>query len=385
MIAPVAEWLMTYFVHSSVLLLLVAGLDRFTRNESALERLWRIALVGPILSTTVLGMTSSRIGLWLFPDSGFGRLAAGSRQILLAPEQGSWSSSVIVGMGLALWAIVVLLGLAQLLLGHLKLARLLRGRTPVFLASRSSVFLARGLRTPVALLSGEVCLPPAALQCLSDEELDAVLVHEQEHVRRRDPLWLILNSVVCRVLFFQPLNWVAARRLRGLAEFLCDATAARRTSPVAVASALATVSTWIGRERLMATGMASTESFTIIRVKRILSGEAVHRPAGGIVPVAGVFLLGLSILGPGVALERGGPRVPYTIAAVDDGGPFTVTIDRGKVTGMTMNGLPVAAAAIEQEGNHVRVAESGRVPLTLTLTENGGMHWTSRPNSISQD
>ena len=102
--------------------------------------------------------------------------------------------------------------------------------------------------------------------------------------------------------------------------------------------------------------------------------------------MAGVFLLGLSMLGPGVALERrGGPAVPYTIAANDDGGPFTVTIDRGQVTGVTMNGVPVPTAAIEQEGNRVRVAEPGRASLMLTLTENGGMHWTSRPVSISSD
>ena len=379
MISQVAEWLLTYFIHSSVLLLLVAGLDRFTRNESALERLWRIALVGPILSTTLLGITTSWIGPMLFPGSGVGRLAAESRQILLAPEQGSWSSTVIIAIGLALWAIVALLGLAQLLLGHLKLARLLRGRTPVLLASRSRVFVAPGLRTPVALLSGDLCLPPAALQYLSDEELDAVLVHEQEHVYRRDPFWLILNSLICRVLFFQPLNWIAVRRLRGLAEFLCDASAARRTSPVAVASALATVSAWIGRDRLMATGMASAESLTLARVKRLLSGELGPKPAGRIVPVAGVFVIGLALLGPGVAVERDGPTVPYTIAAFDDGGPFTVTIDRGRVKGMTMNGVSVPAAAIEQDGHRVLVAEAGRVRLMLTLTNNGGMHWTSRP------
>jgi beta-lactamase regulating signal transducer with metallopeptidase domain len=90
----------------------------------------------------------------------------------------------------------------------------------------------------VALPSGALCLPPEAFLHLSAEELHAVLVHEQEHVRRGDPFWLILNAVICRVFFFQPLNWVAARRLRALAEFLCDAIAARRTSPVAVASAL---------------------------------------------------------------------------------------------------------------------------------------------------
>jgi hypothetical protein len=107
--------------------------------------------------------------------------------------------------------------------------------------------------------------------------------------------------------------------------------------------------------------------------------------ARSVVPVAGVFLLGLSLVGPGIVLERGGPMVPYTIAAFDDGGPFTVTIERGKVTGITMNNVPVAASAIEQRGNRVQVAPAGRAPLTLTLTDQGGMHWTSRPPAVSRN
>jgi Zn-dependent protease with chaperone function len=383
MTSRLTEWLLTYFLHSSVLLLLVAGLARFTRSPSALERLWRIALVGPILSTTLLGIVPSWISSLLSHDSAMGRLSD-SRHILLAPDQGTWSSSLGVKTGAALWAVVALAGLTQLLLGHLKLARLLRGKTPVPHPSGVKVFVAPGLRTPVALPSGRLCLPPAAFRQLSADELEAVLVHEQEHVRRRDPVWLILNSAICRVFFFQPLNWVAARRLRGLAEFLCDRTAASRTSPVAVASALVTVSGWIGRDRLLAAGMATAESLTVTRVKRILSGEAGRERAGNPVPVAGVFLLGLSMLGPGIALERGGPTMPYTIAAYDDGGPFTVTIDRGKVTGITMNNIPISASAIEQRGNRVNVASPGG-PLLLTLTEHGGMRWTSRAHPISRD
>jgi hypothetical protein len=383
-ISRLAEWLLTYLVHSTVLLVLIAGLARFTRDESALERLWRIALAGPILSTTFLVFVPSWIGSVLSSESGGGVLAAG-RQILLAPDQRSWTGRALVSGGVALWATVAILGLTQLFLGHWKLRRILRGKSRVDHPSGHRVFRAPRLHTPVALLSGELCLPPAALERLTAEELEAVVVHEQEHVRRRDPWWLLANGMICRVLFFQPWNWVAARRLRGLAEFLCDRTAARRTSPVAVASALAQVSGWIGADQVIAAGMASAESLTVTRVKRLLSGDRERAPAGRLVPLAGGFLLGLTLLGPGVALGPGGPAIPYTIAAYDDGGPFTVTINRGKVTGVTLNGFSVPAAAIEQEGNRVRVVEAGRVPLLLTLNANGGMHWTSRPGPISRD
>jgi beta-lactamase regulating signal transducer with metallopeptidase domain len=55
------------------------------------------------------------------------------------------------------------------------------------------------------------------------QQLDAVLIHEREHVRRRDSLiqWLAL---VNRPLFwFQPLSWWLERKLSVLAEEACDA------------------------------------------------------------------------------------------------------------------------------------------------------------------
>ena len=55
------------------------------------------------------------------------------------------------------------------------------------------------------------------------EQLEAVLMHEREHARRRDPLvqWLaLLNRAI---FWFHPLAWWLERRLSGLAEEACDA------------------------------------------------------------------------------------------------------------------------------------------------------------------
>ncbi len=53
-------------------------------------------------------------------------------------------------------------------------------------------------------------------------QLDAVLAHEGEHIRRRDPLfqWIALLN---RALFwFHPLAWWLERKISGLAEEACD-------------------------------------------------------------------------------------------------------------------------------------------------------------------
>ncbi len=54
-------------------------------------------------------------------------------------------------------------------------------------------------------------------------KLEAVLLHEQEHIRRRDPLvqWMaLLNRCV---FWFHPLAWWLERKLAALAEEACDA------------------------------------------------------------------------------------------------------------------------------------------------------------------
>jgi GWxTD domain-containing protein len=59
-------------------------------------------------------------------------------------------------------------------------------------------------------------------------QLDAVMVHEQAHARRRDPLvhWLALFNRA--VFWFHPLAWWLERRLASLAEAACDAAVLSR-------------------------------------------------------------------------------------------------------------------------------------------------------------
>jgi TonB family protein len=69
---------------------------------------------------------------------------------------------------------------------------------------------------------------PAKWQRWPQAQLNAVLTHEGEHARRRDPLvqWLaLLNRAV---FWFHPLAWWLERRLSTLAEEACDAAVLER-------------------------------------------------------------------------------------------------------------------------------------------------------------
>jgi len=74
----------------------------------------------------------------------------------------------------------------------------------------------RGLRRPVVVLSESV------IRSLRDDELHAVLLHEDAH-RRRGDLWRsLIEAVATRVFFFYPPAWYLSRRLRASAEMACD-------------------------------------------------------------------------------------------------------------------------------------------------------------------
>ena len=122
----------------------------------------------------------------------------------------------------------------------------------------------------------EICLPESALTELDLEEQRVMLAHELAHLARRDPLWLAFASVVERVLWIQPLNRVARRRIATSAEFLCDEWAVRRTgSGVALARCLAQVAEWIQTSPLgvPVAGMAEERSLLVSRVETLLAGR----------------------------------------------------------------------------------------------------------------
>jgi len=72
-----------------------------------------------------------------------------------------------------------------------------------------------GWRHPVVLLPDDAPGWPA-------DRLQAVLLHELAHVRRRDWLSHRFADIVCALYWFHPLVWLTARRLRTEGEIACD-------------------------------------------------------------------------------------------------------------------------------------------------------------------
>ena len=85
-----------------------------------------------------------------------------------------------------------------------------------------------------------ILLPVAVLTNLTPGQVEALLVHELAHIRRRDYAVNLLQTVAETLLFFHPAVWWVSSRIREEREHCCDDVAVGVSGePIAYASALA--------------------------------------------------------------------------------------------------------------------------------------------------
>jgi beta-lactamase regulating signal transducer with metallopeptidase domain len=137
----------------------------------------------------------------------------GSRRVL------TWTAAA-----LTVYVAGVAVFLARLVIG-LRRARAIR-RTAVHAQGRLTHSRCVTPMT-VGIISPTVMLPPDWTEW-NEAELAAVLAHEEEHVRRRDPLVATLALFNRAIFWFHPLAWWLQRTIARLSEHACDAAVIAR-------------------------------------------------------------------------------------------------------------------------------------------------------------
>ena len=67
----------------------------------------------------------------------------------------------------------------------------------------------------------QIVMPRSAADW-SDARCRVVVLHELAHIKRRDCLTQVVAQMVCATYWFNPIVWLAARRLRAERERACD-------------------------------------------------------------------------------------------------------------------------------------------------------------------
>ena len=157
---------------------------------------------------------------------------AASHQISIFGQKLSYPAAnvdAIVIVLLAALGLVVtaraLTGAARELQASRRFHRFLSGEQPQALHGALLIDDAQPRAFCAGLLRPRVYVSTGALALLDDAALSAVLAHERQHARRRDPLRLAAGRVLARALFFLPGLGDLVERQQALAELSADESA----------------------------------------------------------------------------------------------------------------------------------------------------------------
>lgn len=179
-------------------------------------------------------------------------------------------------------------------------------------------------RTPQVFgwLRPVIVVPAATIARLSPAEFEAVLAHELAHIRRRDYLVNLVQTVVESVLFYHPAVWWVSRRIREERELCCDDWAVRVCGDrVAYSKALMKV-----EEETPMLAMAASATGLKARIARLLGVESDVKWhwSAPMAPVAAAVLALMLMGGPWWAMAWQAappPPPPLAPAALDPPAP----------------------------------------------------------------
>jgi TonB family protein len=238
-------WIAELVLRPSIVVLLALASSAALRRRSAAVR-------HMVLATGILGAATVTPFSWVLPVW----------QVALPPAVATWSEAPVdveepaalsvasrsasgadrspmrerVAAALMLG---VLIALSLLVIRVIRLGTMTAGARHVlderWLQCRDRLSAVYGLRTPVVLLETRtsdviatwglfracVLLPSDAARW-DEPRIHIVLAHELAHVRRRDWLTQVASDIVRAVFWFNPLFWLACRRLRCESEQACD-------------------------------------------------------------------------------------------------------------------------------------------------------------------
>ena len=329
----VASWLLTYLIHSTILLTGAWLVSRWLGDHrlALQEVLLRAALVGGVLTASL------QVGLGVEPLAGAFSFAAAEASVAVVPFTGvqtgfdastlaptvttaghsaggfSWTNALLM-----LWGVGSLLALVGLCQSHIDLRRLMRtrrfrpaGRLIERLAAamglRRKVRLSTSQAIAVPFATGikqpEICCPERVGE-LAVEHQTGLFAHELAHLARRDPAWQLLYRLGEALLILQPMNRLVRRRLEEIAEHLTDERAVACTGDrVGLARCLVVVAHWGVSSRMGVPAAAFAAGPRLDRrVRRLIAGSADHlRLTPWAAPLAIAALIGAVLVLPVVA------------------------------------------------------------------------------------
>lgn len=308
---------LTYLLHSSVWLLLAAGIQRIgiLTSPVSINWLWKAALIGGICSTVLATLSqkekyvfeietnpqvSPTVAAIYSHNNTSPILQADNLEPISVPTSIKpsanpgllpWPPMTSAYLLIGAWIMASLFFLTRQILRHNRFLQHIRNRRPVEIPEILQIFqdikqkagihqtirltISKHLTSPVSIFLNEVCLPFYAMHSLNASQLEAMLAHELSHIKRKDALWMGFAELLHACFFFQVLHRIAIQHLHKSNELLCDALAIEHSrEPLALAECLLIVAKHIripSRSHAMISAMAGKASDLHIRIQQIIT------------------------------------------------------------------------------------------------------------------
>ncbi|WP_118973888.1 M56 family metallopeptidase [Taibaiella koreensis] len=403
---PLVQALYLTLAHSLWQGLLLAAVTGFiilsTRRAPAVRR---YNLLTAALLLFVAGSVLTFIGSWPPEEAGngtavaftYGRVNLAAMPVTVSGET-SWVQNLIgfcnrnAGNIVLLWLAVVGLRSLSLVAGIRSLRRLRYSADfraePVWasvvhdLAARAGVRqvvrLAESAAIKVPMVMGHlkplILLPVGLLTALPLAEIEAILLHELAHIRRRDYLVNLLQCFTETLFFFNPAVWWLSSLMRTEREHCCDdITLTQVGSKKHYINALVSCQEYVLQMPACAVALNGGKNNLLHRVKRIVSHK---NPSLNLVEKS---LLTICLLGSGLLMVAFSTHHKKDTAAPPAKTPPAATITRRtqseSVTSTTShagNSLPVrnavtTGAPSQATGRTLNVAVPVQVSIPLNV------------------
>ena len=124
----------------------------------------------------------------------------------------------------------------------------------------------------VGYLKPVILLPIGTLSSVPPQQLEAILLHELAHIRRKDYLINVLQSVVEMFFFYHPAAWWLSRLIREEREHICDDMVVRiNEDHINYIKALTTMEELNSKSPMLAHAVTGSRKRLLSRVKRLVN------------------------------------------------------------------------------------------------------------------
>jgi bla regulator protein BlaR1 len=301
-----------------VLVILVAIILHLTKRTAAIWR-YRLLTATLLIFSFVVALTFI-LELYAVPGRDFslpGLLASNSKDFFVLPWQNLNFSLKYVhehaGLISTFWLLAVIVQISRLSLGFYVLQRM----KMVQIAPASEFWQQRlqelctnlGLQHTVNLLESGIAqvpvvigyfkplilIPVGLITALDQAQVEAILLHELAHIRRKDGLINLIQILVETLLFFNPAVWWLSSLIRSERENCCDDIAVQHlNSPVDLLRSMVYFEQYRQQQGRLSLVFSGTSCGMPARMERLLKGE--RRSPGKLNLLAIALLLAMGVL-----------------------------------------------------------------------------------------